>query len=197
MVGITARELEAIQTWNPRGFLAACQELNPKGLTDLERETFLSSAEIAEAVARVGAKQAEVVGKLLRGRLAKGRPLALSSTDTRILLQPGEKTGHAETADGIVITLDETTVAELGPKLRAKAGRVAIPSSDRIASTSSRRSSGIPAGKWSGRSGSAGPLPAWFPRGQPRHPAFTRSARYQAARIQSHPRGSPFSHARR
>ncbi|MFP4975793.1 suppressor of fused domain protein [Paenibacillus sp. CN-4] len=67
---------------------------------------------------RLGAKQAEIVGKLLRGRLLKGKTLALASRDIHVTLQPGEQASVTESEDGIVLTLDNGAAAALSSRLR-------------------------------------------------------------------------------
>ncbi|MFF2885533.1 suppressor of fused domain protein [Paenibacillus sp. NPDC057967] len=163
MVGITGRELEAMQTWNTLGLLRACEELMPGYITDLARDSFMQISEIAEAVQRgierdgsntgflyvdqldwepakkrlfgkapavlsLGAKQAEVVGKMLSGRIMKGKSLRLSGPDIQIVLEPGEAVGFEEGEDEVRVRLDEASAAELSRKLQPKEGVLALSS---------------------------------------------------------------------
>ncbi|WP_010277989.1 suppressor of fused domain protein [Paenibacillus senegalensis] len=162
MVGITGCELEAMQTWNTRGMLKACEEHMPHYITDLSRESFVEKPEIAEAVQkgmerdgsstgflyvdqlgwepgkkrllgksqavlRLGAKQAEVVAKLLTGRIRKGKSLSLSGPDTLVVLKPGEQSVWEEGEKGEVhIYLDEACTSELSQRLQPKEGIVQL-----------------------------------------------------------------------
>lgn len=157
MVGITGCELEAMQTWNTRGMLKACEEHMPRYITDLTRDSLMQKPAIAEAVQsgierdgsstgflyvdqlgwepakkrlfgknpavlRLGAKQAEIVGKLLAGRIRKGKSLYMTGPDIQVVLEPGEKAGFEEGEDGVRIKLDEASALELSGGLRPKEG---------------------------------------------------------------------------
>ncbi|WP_339273995.1 suppressor of fused domain protein [Paenibacillus sp. FSL W8-0426] len=50
MIGITGPELETMQTWNTRGFLAACKAYMPKYITDLARNSYEQLPSVAKAV---------------------------------------------------------------------------------------------------------------------------------------------------
>lgn len=52
MVGITCRELEMIQSWNTRGFLAACESYMPKYVTDLMRNSYADIPSVVKATER-------------------------------------------------------------------------------------------------------------------------------------------------
>ena len=52
MVGITCRELEMIQSWNTRGFLAACESYMPKYVTDLMRNSYADIPSVIQATER-------------------------------------------------------------------------------------------------------------------------------------------------
>jgi hypothetical protein len=50
MVGITGDELEAMMTWNTISFLQACEEVLPRYITDLSRDSLLTTRGIPEVV---------------------------------------------------------------------------------------------------------------------------------------------------
>lgn len=52
MIGITCRELEMIQSWNTRGFLAACESYMPKYVTDLMRNSYADIPSVIQATER-------------------------------------------------------------------------------------------------------------------------------------------------
>jgi len=163
MVGITGCELEAMQTWNTLGMLKACEEHMPRYITDLERDSFMQTPAIAEAVQRgmerdgsstgflyvdqldweqakkrllgktpaalrLGAKQAEIVSKLLAGRILKGKSLWMTGPNIQVVLEPGEEAGFEEGEDGVRIKLDEACAIELSQKLQPKEGMITLSS---------------------------------------------------------------------
>ncbi|MEK8130843.1 suppressor of fused domain protein [Paenibacillus filicis] len=163
MVGITGSELEAMQTWNTLGLLRACEQLMPRYITDLERDSFLQTPAVAEAVQRgieqdgsntgflyvdqldwepakkrlfgktpavltLGAKQAGIVGKMLAGRILKGKSLNLSGPDILVVLEPGKAAGLEEGEDEVCIRLDEASATELSRKLQPKEGVLSLSS---------------------------------------------------------------------
>ncbi|UUZ91282.1 suppressor of fused domain protein [Paenibacillus sp. P25] len=67
------------------------------------------------AVLKLGAKQAEIVGKLLAGRILKGKSLYLTGPDFRVVLEPGEYAGFEEGEDEVRIRLDEASAAGVVP----------------------------------------------------------------------------------
>lgn len=78
------------------------------------------------AVLTLGAKQAGTVGKLLRGRLLKGKDLMLASQDLRVVLEPGAETGYEAGEHGVLLRLDEATADELSRKLLPKEDRIEL-----------------------------------------------------------------------
>lgn len=52
MVGITCRELEMIQSWNTRSFLATCESYMPKYVTDLMRNSYADIPAVIQATER-------------------------------------------------------------------------------------------------------------------------------------------------
>lgn len=76
----------------------------------------------------LGAKQADIVGKLLRGRLLKGRNLTLVSSGLRVVFEPGEQAGWKTEAEEVQITLHDAAAAELSEKLLPKAGAFEVAS---------------------------------------------------------------------
>lgn len=79
------------------------------------------------AALKLGAKQAETIGKLLKGRLLKGKSLTLSSSGIRVVLQPGEIPGIVEAEQTVRITLNAGAVVSMAAQLQAKAGNFAVP----------------------------------------------------------------------
>lgn len=76
------------------------------------------------ATLKIGAKQAEIVGKLLRGRILKGKKISLVGPDVRVVFTPGEASGYETGADNeITFSLDDNAAAELSGKLIPKEGR--------------------------------------------------------------------------
>ncbi|MUG43582.1 suppressor of fused domain protein [Paenibacillus woosongensis] len=75
---------------------------------------------------KLGAKQAEIVGKLLRGRILKGKSLVLAGQEIRIVFEPGEQPGCSAEDDEISIALNEAAVAELSQSLVPKAGAIEL-----------------------------------------------------------------------
>ncbi|MGF7031355.1 hypothetical protein J2T17_002261 [Paenibacillus mucilaginosus] len=80
------------------------------------------------AVVRLGAKQAGIVGKMLAGRILKGKSLYMSGPDIQVVWEPGEKPGFEEEEDEIRIKLDEASAAELSGKLQPKEGVIVLSS---------------------------------------------------------------------
>ncbi|MCZ8519751.1 MULTISPECIES: suppressor of fused domain protein [Paenibacillus] len=78
------------------------------------------------AALRLGAKQAGVVGKLLAGRIGKGKSLYMSGPDIQVVLEPGDQPGFEEGEDEVRIKLDEASAAELSRKLQPKEGVIAL-----------------------------------------------------------------------
>lgn len=80
------------------------------------------------SVLTLGAKQAETVGKLLRGRLLKGKDLILISNEVSITLESAS-TSSIEMEEGKVrMNLDEAIVGELINKLLPKEGQIHLSS---------------------------------------------------------------------
>ncbi len=66
---------------------------------------------------KLGAKQAGIIGKLLRGRILKGKSLSLVGPEIRLVFEPGEKAGYAMQENEVRITLDALTAAEFSRSL--------------------------------------------------------------------------------
>ncbi|WP_103104310.1 suppressor of fused domain protein [Brevibacillus reuszeri] len=77
---------------------------------------------------QLGAKQAEIIGKLLRGRIRKGNRLRLIGSDIQVVFEPGEKPGCIVEEDEIRIVLNELATVELSQKLLPKESKFEIPS---------------------------------------------------------------------
>lgn len=66
---------------------------------------------------KLGAKQAGVIGKLLRGRILKGKSLILVGQEIRVVFEPGENAGCSTEDHEVSITLNEAAAAELSQSL--------------------------------------------------------------------------------
>ncbi|WP_223066855.1 suppressor of fused domain protein [Paenibacillus caui] len=80
------------------------------------------------AALRLGAKQAGIVGKLLAGRILKGKSLYMTGPDIQVVLEPGEKAGFEEGEDEVRLKLDEASAVELSRKLLPKEGTIVLSS---------------------------------------------------------------------
>ncbi|MEC1176988.1 suppressor of fused domain protein [Metasolibacillus meyeri] len=150
MIGITADELEAIQTWNTRGLLEACKSYMPYYITDLERASLVIRQEVQDAIANgieqdgsstgylyndqlawyasetkpaiitIGAKQATIIKKILNGRLLKNKSLILVGQQAQITLNIGDTPAIQENEEGIDITLHHAALEELSTLLEPK-----------------------------------------------------------------------------
>ncbi|MFB0840692.1 suppressor of fused domain protein [Paenibacillus oleatilyticus] len=69
---------------------------------------------------KLGAKQAGIIGKLLQGRILKGKDLTLVSREIRVVFEAGEKPGCEAGEDEVRLTLDEATAGEFSRKLLPK-----------------------------------------------------------------------------
>jgi len=65
----------------------------------------------------LGAKQAGIIGKLLRGRILKGKNLTLVGREIRVVFKPGEKSEFRVEDQDIIISLNEKAAMELGQSL--------------------------------------------------------------------------------
>lgn len=155
MVGITGDELEVMMAWNTLGVLSCGLPYMPYYITNLERDSLLRMTDVSEAVQTgmeqegsstgflfvsqlaweqsaskltIGAKQADVIGKLLRGRVLKDDLLILAGADLRVIFEPGEKPEIIVKEDTVRFVLDESTVAEFSQKLQPKESSFEISS---------------------------------------------------------------------
>lgn len=91
------------------------------------------------SILTISAKQAEIIGKLLCGRLLKARQLTLSGPDIRIVLEQGKQSEYSIEDNQVRIMLDNQTVAEVSKNLIPKQSEFKIPTQDglilRIAKT--------------------------------------------------------------
>ncbi|MVO98144.1 suppressor of fused domain protein [Paenibacillus lutrae] len=76
----------------------------------------------------LGAKQADTVGKLLRGRLLKGKNLILSNKEISVTLEPASTTGIEIDENKVHLKLDEAVVNELIDELMPKEGEIRLSS---------------------------------------------------------------------
>lgn len=82
---------------------------------------------------RLGAKQAEVIGKVLRGRIQKGESLSLVGPDIRVVFEAGEKPECMPGEDVIRFIVDDSTAVALSRQLIPKESSFEIPSMKGIA----------------------------------------------------------------
>ncbi|AVK84849.1 branched-chain alpha-keto acid dehydrogenase subunit E2 [Lysinibacillus sp. B2A1] len=68
-------------------------------------------------VIQLGAKQADVISKLLRGRILKDRSLSLVGQNITIMFKAADQVGYHEDEQKITITLNRAAVDELSQKL--------------------------------------------------------------------------------
>jgi len=87
----------------------------------------------APAVLGLGAKQAGIIGKLLRGRILKGKDLTLVGPEVRVVLEPGEQAASAFEDGELRISLNEQTVTELSRNLLPKENTIELPALKNIA----------------------------------------------------------------
>ncbi len=76
---------------------------------------------------QLGAKQAEIVGKLLRGRLLKGRTLTLAGPEISVSFETGDTPGFEIRGELIILKLDEAAGAALSEIFRPSAGLYSLP----------------------------------------------------------------------
>lgn len=81
----------------------------------------------------LGAKQAEVIGKILRSRIKKGESLSLLGPDVRVVFEAGEKPECIPGEDVIRIIIDDSTAVALSKQLLPKESSFEIPSLKGIA----------------------------------------------------------------
>ncbi|EON70719.1 suppressor of fused domain protein [Lysinibacillus sphaericus] len=72
------------------------------------------------ATLQLGAKQAEIIGKMLRGRIMKGKTLSLVGSDVRVVFEPGDKPACIPGDDEIRFVLDNVTASEFSTRLLPK-----------------------------------------------------------------------------
>ncbi|WP_342512338.1 suppressor of fused domain protein [Sporosarcina sp. FSL K6-1522] len=80
------------------------------------------------SVLTLGAKQAGTVGKLLRGRLLKGKDLMLVSKEISIALEHASTSGFEIGGSTVQLKLEEAVVNELMHKLLPKEGEIRLSS---------------------------------------------------------------------
>ncbi|MGG4496074.1 suppressor of fused domain protein [Brevibacillus reuszeri] len=78
------------------------------------------------ATLQLGAKQAEIIGKLLLGRIRKGNRLRLIGADIQVIFEPGEKPGFVSEEDEVRIVLDDPTTVEMSKNLLPKESKFEI-----------------------------------------------------------------------
>lgn len=79
------------------------------------------------ATLTIGANQAIILGKMLQGRILKGRNLTLSNKDHTIVLESGEQSQIIEEKDFVRIILSHGMVNELVPRLQPISNEFTIP----------------------------------------------------------------------
>ncbi|MFD3257184.1 suppressor of fused domain protein [Paenibacillus lentus] len=80
------------------------------------------------AVLALGAKQAGTIGKLLRGRLLKGKDLNLACQGLSVVLKPGTETGYEAEENEVRLKLDEAAINEISQKLQPKEEEIRLTS---------------------------------------------------------------------
>lgn len=70
------------------------------------------------AVLTMGAKQADMVARLLSARLLKGKELSLTSRNLQVILELAEETGFQEAEGSVRISLNEAAVKEFSSVVR-------------------------------------------------------------------------------
>ena len=76
---------------------------------------------------RLGAGHDQILTRMLRARVGKGRELFLQSRDAAVLFRPGEKDGAFEEDGVLVLTLTEGALEQLCGVLGPHAGVYALP----------------------------------------------------------------------
>ncbi|MEK4437535.1 suppressor of fused domain protein [Paenibacillus sp. FSL K6-2862] len=77
---------------------------------------------------QLGAKQAVLIGKILRSRIAKGAPLSLVGSGVNITFEAGENASFHEEETKINVTVNEQTVNELTAHLKPSEMTFELPS---------------------------------------------------------------------
>ncbi|MEK3777408.1 suppressor of fused domain protein [Paenibacillus sp. FSL K6-4396] len=81
---------------------------------------------------QLGAKQAVLVGTILRSRISKGTSLSLIGPDTTILFEAGEHPAVLESDRQVTLTVNEKIVEDLAENLRPVEGTFEITSMDHM-----------------------------------------------------------------
>ncbi|WP_419889634.1 suppressor of fused domain protein [Paenibacillus xylanexedens] len=81
---------------------------------------------------QLGAKQAVLVGTILRSRISKGASLSLIGPDTNILFEAGEQPAVLELDRQVTLTVNKQIVEQLAENLRPVEGTFEITSLDHI-----------------------------------------------------------------
>ncbi|MDO7907786.1 suppressor of fused domain protein [Paenibacillus sp. JX-17] len=76
---------------------------------------------------QLGAKQAKIIGKLLRGRILKGRELTLVGPEIRVVFEPGITSELDIQEEKIRLQLDEETVTLLSEQLQPLESSFSLP----------------------------------------------------------------------
>ncbi|MWV43138.1 suppressor of fused domain protein [Paenibacillus sp. HJL G12] len=79
------------------------------------------------AVLRLGAKQAGIIGKLLLGRILKGKSLRLVGPGISVSFEPGGIAECAAEGDEVRLILNDATAAEISRRLLPKEGSFELP----------------------------------------------------------------------
>ncbi|MGG3504636.1 suppressor of fused domain protein [Paenibacillus lautus] len=69
------------------------------------------------ATLKIGAKQAEIIGKLLQGRILKDKKLSLVGSDVRVVFEPGEESRWTAEDGDVTLVLDDRTAGEFSSRL--------------------------------------------------------------------------------
>ena len=69
------------------------------------------------ATLQIGAKQAEIIGKLLQGRILKDKKLSLVGSDVRVVFEPGEESRWTAEDGDVTLVVDDRTAGEFSSRL--------------------------------------------------------------------------------
>lgn len=156
IVGVTGDELACVQSWNAASLLALLAGHSPLHVTALERKSILTNLEAKARIKAgqakdgastgtlfnprfdfrvdedgtprisLGAKEAQLVGQLLEGRLQHGNTLVLTGRERMIVFEPSSTTAFAVDATTMTLRVTEEQVRELATRLEPLAGEYRI-----------------------------------------------------------------------
>ena len=140
-IGITSDEMEAFMCWDGKKFLEEMSKYSPFGITDLFRSSYMDNPNFYEAwkqgleqdgsstgflyldevgayldkgraYLRLGAGHDQILNRMLRARVGKGRNLYLQGTEDVVQFLPGEP--HISMGDGVLsLTMPKEILEEI------------------------------------------------------------------------------------